>query len=135
MMIEDIKDLELAADDSKEDVAKKVQDKLGVSLEEIQECLTQWLSINAEVLASELMNIAPNGNYEDLIEDAAGMAEFLKSGVKTESWEMRQVNCLQKNLLQFEFLSNAVDEGDTFKGFVFVTFSGKILHGFCTGDN
>ena len=76
------------------------------------------------------------GNYEKLIEDNEGMAEFLKTeGHKPEHWELHYISCGENDaLIQFMFMNKAIDQGDTFKGLVYVSKSGKIRHAFAQGD-
>jgi hypothetical protein len=133
-MIEDIKDLELDIAEGTEDIDKRIQEKLGLSIQDLKEYLSKWVSDNSFEIASTLINIAPHGDYGELMEDEEKMAMFLKSEIKTDSWELQCVSCVQ-SMLQFSFLSSAIDDGETFKGYVIVNFLGKIMHAFCQGDN
>lgn len=135
-MIESMKDLGLSPDDDEEKIGNKLKDKLGVSLDDVKKYLCEHLFTNADSIANELMNIAPHGDYEKLIEDAPGMADFLKTEVvKPEYWSLSYIDNIHEQVFQLVFFSSAVDDGETFKGYVVMNFSGKIMHAFCNGDN
>ena len=134
-MIEGLGDLKIKPKDKEEDIDIKVQDGLGISLLEMKEYLSNELLLNADTIAKDLINIAPLGDYDKLMENAEEMADFLKTeGIKTEHWKLAGVKDIQDQMLQFRFLSKAVDQGDTFEGFVVVSFNGSICHAFCQGD-
>lgn len=125
--------LGLTDEDTIETVAVKTQEKLGTSIGQMQEALSKAVLSRAEELTLDFPNIAPLGDYEKLIEDNDGMTEFLKTeGHKPEHWKLYGINVsdLNKNLLSFIFHNMVVDDGSTFKGFVFVSKSGKIKHAF-----
>jgi len=125
--------LGLTDDDTAETVAVKVQEKLGTSLGLMQERLSTVLINKAEELTLELPNIAPLGDYEKLIEDNDGMAEFLKTEAhKPEHWKLYGLRSsdVKKDLISFVFVNMAVDTGETIKGFVFTNKTGKIKHAF-----
>lgn len=137
-MIENLADLELKEEDKAEDVDKKIQEKLGVSILEMQQKLSAYVVEHAEELTHEFVNIAPLGKYEDLLEDNDSMAEFLKTEAhKPEHWLIYSIrqNETNQTLLSFDFKNVAVDEGETMEGFVFVSKSGKIRHAFAQGEN
>jgi hypothetical protein len=135
-MIEKFEDLEIGEEDEEDAVAIKVKDKLGLSLEEMKNALKVFLLSNADRMAEDMMNIAPYGDYGELIEDKAPMSKFLQEDVsKIENWKLNYIKSGKDSNISFIFLSSAVDDGDVFRGFVVVSFSGKILHAFCQGDN
>lgn len=135
-MIEKFEDLEIGEEDEEDAVAIKVKDKLGLSLEEMKNALKVFLLSNADRMAEDMMNIAPYGDYGELIEDKAPMSKFLQEDVsKIENWKLNYIKSGKDSNISFIFLSSAVDDGDVFRGFVVVSFSGKILHTFCQGDN
>ncbi len=137
-MIESLADLELKEDDKAEDVDKKIQEKLGLSLVEMQQILSQYVLEHAEELTHDFANIAPLGDYSKLLEDNDGMAEFLKTEAhKPEHWRLYSVrqNETNQTLISFDFLNDAVDEGRSFEGFVFVSKSGKVRHAFAQGES
>ena len=137
-MIEKFEDLEFETADTIESVEAKVQEKLGITVQEMKEALSVSVSQYAEILAStEFVNIAPLGDYGALIEDNDGMAEFLRTEAhKPEHWQLSGVNVTEdgKKLLTFNFANDSVDDGDVFQGFVYVSFDGKIKHAFSQGD-
>jgi len=136
-MIESFEDFELLPDDKQEDIERKVQEKLGVTFQQMYIQLAEYIKSNVDEIVSELVNIAPHGNYELLIEDEdkEGMKQFLLSDVvKPENWNLDRFKVSDSNDIKFIFSSKAVDDGDTFKGFVLVSFTGKIKHAFCHGE-
>lgn len=125
--------LGLTDEDTADTVALKVQEKLGTSLGLMQEALSKATIERAEEFTLELPNIAPHGEYEKLIEDNDGMAEFLKTEAhKPENWKLYGIKMsdVKKELISFVFHNMAVDDGESFTGFVFVTKMGKIKHAF-----
>lgn len=136
-MIEKFEDLNIIEEDSLVQVEEKVKEKLGLSFTDLKNALTDYVVSHAEELTHEMPNIAPLGDYEKLLEDNDSMAEFLKTEAsKTEHWKIQGVTVseVQKNLLSFHFGNDAVDDGDAFEGFVYVSFSGKIKHAFAQGN-
>jgi len=134
-MIESFKDLDLTKEDEAEDIEKKVKEKLGLSFRVMCERLSDYINDNVDLIMEDMINIAPYEDYDLLIEDADGMVEFLKTEVvKEENWKLEGVKSMNEQALQFQFASTAVDDGETFKGFVVVSFAGKIQHAFCQGE-
>jgi hypothetical protein len=123
---------------SKEDydeanVAAKIQVKLGTSLDQMREALSKSVIDRAEELTLDFVNIAPMGDYEKLLENNDDMADFLKTEAhKLEHWRLFKIfeSDVNKDLLSFVFQNVAIDDGENFEGFVFVTKSGKIKHAF-----
>jgi hypothetical protein len=127
--------LDLKDEDTAETIAVKVQEKLGTSLGHMQEALSKSLMERAEEMTLEMVNIAPHGDYDKLIEDNDGMAEFLKTEAhKPENWKLYgiRVSDVKKDLLSFVFANMAIDQGDSMSGYVFVSKAGKIKHAFAT---
>lgn len=125
--------LDLKDEDTAETIAAKVQEKMGVSFGQMQEALAKSLVDRAEEMTLEMMNIAPHGDYEKLIEDNDGMADFLKTEAqKPENWKLYGIKSsdVKKDLISFVFVNMAVDDGDKLQGFVFVSKTGKIKHAF-----
>lgn len=134
-MIESFTDLELTKEDGLEDIEKKVKEKLGLSFSEMYERLANYIDYNVDLVVANMINVAPYGDYSELLEEVGEMIDFLKlEVVKPENWKLKEVKSMNKQALQFIFASEAVDDGDTFKGFVVVSFSGKIQHAFCHGE-
>ena len=123
----------LTEEDKVEDAARKVEEKLGISVETMKQQLSQYVIDHAEELTLELPNIAPLGDYGKLLENNDDMTQFLKEeGHKVEHWkffsiEQSQIN---KSLLSFKFANLGVDDGHTLTGFVFASKTGKIRHSF-----
>ena len=124
----------LSKDEYEEDnVAQKIEDKLGISLKQIKEVLSKSVIERSEELSLNMINIAPNGDYEKLLEDNDSMSDFLKKEAsKLEHWKLDYifVSDINNELLSFVFSNDAVDDGTTFEGFVFITKTGKIKHSF-----
>ncbi len=134
-MIESYNDLEITKEDEAEDIEKKVQEKLGLSFNQMYERLADYINDNVDIVIEDMINIAPYGDYGELLEEVGGMVDFLKLEViKPENWRLEGVKSMNEQALQFRFASEAVDDGDTFKGFVVVSFAGKIQHAFCHGE-
>lgn len=137
-MITSIADLEFNELDKKDPeiwdkIDLKLKEKLNVGLSDMKSAIASYVESHAEEIALQLPNIAPNGDYSKLIEDNDDMANFLKKEViKPEGWILilASDHDQHKNLLAFEFISKAVDEGETLKGLVFVSKSGVIRHAF-----
>jgi hypothetical protein len=111
-MIEKFEDLDLQDVDTMEQVADKIREKLGVSIEEMQQALSSHVVEKAEALTHEFVNIAPLGDYSKLLEDNDSMAEFLKTeGHKPEHWVLYGVrqSDVNENLISFKFF-NKIDE-------------------------
>lgn len=110
----------------------KLQEKLGLKIIDLQNALCDWIKRNAEELSQEFVNIAPSGDYARLLEDNDSLAVFLKEeSAKPEHWKLFGMKPSDNpNMIQFMFDCTVVDDGDTFKGFVFVSKSGKIRHSF-----
>jgi len=107
-------------------VSSKIQEKLGISLLEMKEVLSKSVRDRAEEMTLELTNIAPFGNYDKMIEDNDGMADFLKTEAhKVENWNLYgiEVSPMNKELLSFIFKNPSIDDGEVFEGFVFVSKS------------
>lgn len=123
----------LVDEDTAETISVKVQEKLGISIETMKESLSKVTIDRAEEFTLEFPNIAPLGDYDKLIEDNDGMAEFLKNEAhKSEHWKLTglKISEVKGDLISFIFANMAVDDGTTFKGFVFVSTTGKIKHAF-----
>lgn len=138
-MIDNFEDLGLDDKDEMPQVEQKIQEKLGLTVAEMKAALGDYVQGHAEELTHEFVNMAPLGDYSKLLEDNDSMSEFLKTeGFKSEHWELRGIRAsdVQKNLLSFEFANKSVDDGESFQGFVYVSFQGKIKHAFAQGcDN
>ena len=132
--MEDMKDL--VSDDIKtpEDLDKVLQERLGISLQEMTHALTDSLRQRAEEVAEDCFSVAPYGDYSKMIEDPEGVAKFFRDeAAKPEHWKLEFFEMKKKGdqLIEFIFNNTAVDDGDILKGFVFVGLSGTIRHAFC----
>lgn len=137
-MIEKFSELDLQPEDEMEVIEQKVKEKLGISIEEMRQALSSYVIENAEELTHEFVNMAPLGDYSKMLEDNDSMSEFLKTEAhKPEHWHLYSVRQSDANaaLISFDFKNKAIDDGEIFSGFVFVSKSGKIRHAFAQGES
>jgi len=121
--------------DSNDDSAKmdtKIRAALGLGFSECAEALSVALSTKAHEVAQDMINCAPYGKYDQLLEDKEKIAEFFKTeAYKPENWKAQFVEIKKdKPMMEIVFFNQAVDQGDILQGFVFVGVSGKIRHAF-----
>lgn len=132
-MISDFKELGFLNDETPEQWDSKLQEKLGLSVADMKVALSKYINDKAEELSLTFVNIAPFGDYGLLIEDNEEMAKFLKTEASNpDHWNLESSLNSPDNqsLLQFTFYCAAVDDGDLFKGHVYVSKSGAIRHVF-----
>jgi hypothetical protein len=130
---EDIKDLD--HEQVRQFIWGRMRDKIGVKNEDMIAALSKSLVDRAEEITLDMPNLAPYGDYEKLIESNDEMATFLKTeACKPENWEAYGFSTrdmlTEKALISFVFWNNAVDDGKTLEGTVFVSKYGKIKHCF-----
>jgi hypothetical protein len=133
-MLDSFKDFSFGETKTVEDVDKLLQEKLGVSLQQCQEALSNALLLRAEEVVPDLPSVAPYGDYGKLMEDPETILTFLQQeAFKEENWscEFAEIRNKEKDqLMELVFYNKAVDDGDILKGYVFVGLSGKIRHAF-----
>lgn len=133
-MIESFKDLTFEGCKTEEDAAARLQEKLGLTLQECKEALSNSLVIRAEEVVEDLPSCAPYADWDKLMEDPADIQKFLEEEAsKPENWEIIffYARKEQDKVAEFVFYNKAVDDGDILKGYVYVGLSGKIRHAFC----
>lgn len=114
---------------------KALEEKLGLTIKDMQMAITDWLQTNAEKVAQDFFNIVPNGEYGLLIEEPNSIVEYLRTeATKLEHWSLSEAR-VRDNMIGLVFDCKAVDEGDTFKGFIFITRNGKIKHAFAQNQD
>jgi hypothetical protein len=114
---------------------KALEEKLGLSIFDTQKSIGDWLAVNAEKVSQEFINIVPNGDYDLLIDDHDAIIEYLRTEAsKPENWVFLEAR-VRDNFLGLVFDCKVVDEGDTFKGFVFIAKNGKIKHAFAQNQD
>jgi len=131
------KELDLKDEDKREDVINKITAKLNLSHETLCEGISAFVKDHAEEFTLEMLNIAPYGEYESLIEDEDNMAEFLKKeAVKLDNWKLVMIEpvSMDTSLIKFMYHNVAVDEGEVLRGFAIVSLSGKVRHAFANVD-
>jgi len=130
----EFKDLGLEDKDKTDQIDEKVREKLGIGLSEMKDALSQSVQERAVEIVESMINIAPMGDYERLMEDPDDMATFLRDEAhKPEHWVLNFLE-FKNDHFHFSFLNKAIDEGDNFVGSVFVSQSGKIRHAFAYGE-
>jgi hypothetical protein len=137
-MIETFADLGLKDIDKVEEVDLKIKEKLGLGVDILQEKIGSYVASHAEELSLQFRTITPFGKYENLIENNDDMASFLKESCsKPEHWKLEMINPsdVNKSLIEFVFYCDAVDDQDNFKGFAFVSMSGKVRHCFARSSD
>ena len=132
-MITDFKDLELDKLNGLEDIEKMFKEKMDLSLSSCGEALEAALKSKAEAMVPDIINLAPNGDYDMLLEEPEEILHFLTNeACKAENWVLQYVEQRKAGdqMLQLMFNNKAVDEGDVVRGIVYVGMSGKIRHAF-----
>jgi len=139
-MSDSFKDLDFSDLDEEKDaveqISAKLKEKLGVSLEEMTTTLSTWVQEHADEVVLDFVNIAPFEDYGKMLEDNEGMAEFLKTEAhKPEHWQLHFMGIdTKRDLFEVIFSNVAVDDGDSLRGYVFVSPSGKIRHAFAQAE-
>lgn len=130
-----LKDLDHKAPNFWELFDNIIQEKIGINLATIKQSLIDYVVAHAEELSLELPNLSPHGNYAKMIENNDGMTEFLKNELTNlDLWQVKGISehDQYKQLLRFEFICTAVDDGETLDAKVFVSKAGIIRHAFVT---
>jgi hypothetical protein len=124
-------------EDLNKQIRDRVQEKLGLSFDELKQSLSDYVIANADEIATQFVNISPFGDYSKMLEEPDKMAKFLKTeGHKAENWVEEGLSPTEsKDLITFRFSNKSVDDGDVFDGFVYVSFQGKIKHAFAQGND
>jgi hypothetical protein len=132
-MIESFRDLPIKDCKNVEELDKILQEYLELSLSSCTQFLAEALVKRASEVASDMVNLAPHGKYDLLMEDKKVMAKFLQEeAMKPENWTPQFIEYKEgSKLMEMIFFNSAVDDGDSLKGFVYIGVSGKIRHAFC----
>jgi hypothetical protein len=131
------KDLDINEEDKIEQIEEKLKRVLNLTSDDMKPHICTWLKSHAEELTLQLTNIAPHGDYEKLIEDNDGMAEFLKNETaKPENWKLSLISAYNKenSLIKFTFSTPSVDIGKSLRGLVFVGPKGNMRHAFVVAE-
>lgn len=136
--MESFEELDFSKVETVDQIENYIKEQLGADFAAIRSRLSTDLQNRAEELTLEFTNIAPNGDYEKLLEDNDSMATFLKSeAAKDENWklvEMQVVKYAGQQMLECIFNNKAVDDGTSLEGYVFLSKTGKIRHAFTQGN-
>jgi len=132
-MVDKLSDIPLKDTKTSEEMDKVLREHLGIGFSECAEALSASVAERAGELAEEMINLAPYGDYDKVMEDKGLILSFLREeATKVENWaiEFIEVRKATDQLMELVFFNKAVDDGDILKGFVFVGLSGKIRHAF-----
>ena len=136
--MEDFDEIDFKALETAEDVETMLKEKMGMAFVTMQDALNVVLKSKAEELTHDFTNIAPNGDYEKLLEDNDSMAAFLKetAAALAENWKITEIRVDRSKipLLQCQFINTTVDDGTTLEGHVFLGRNGTIRHAFVQGN-
>lgn len=129
--MEDFRELNIS-DMKFADAPAILQEKLGITMEQCSQLLSEALLKKVDDLVEELPSMAPLGDYSKMTEDKEVMRQFLREeAFKPEHWKLEMLEVRKDSkLMELLFMNKAVDDGDIVKGFVFVGVSGKIRHAF-----
>lgn len=117
-----------------EEIESQIENLTNISFNELKRKLSNYVVDNAAKIVEEVHNIIPYGDYSSIIEDKLQMEVFLKDASnKLENWELDLV-MQENNLLQLVFNNISVDDGEIFKGHIFISANGKIKHLFARID-
>jgi hypothetical protein len=138
-MIEKIEDLGFNDQQTPEEIAAIVKEKLGIGFPEMAELLSIYLDEKADEIAKNYVTVIPYGDYGKLLEGDAKIAHFFRTeAAKLESWVPFKLyvskDPKQPEMIEVAFDNVAVDEGDSMKGYVFISFAGIVRHTFVVGD-
>lgn len=115
------------------DIDKLLQEHLHISLQDCYQALSESLKNRAEELLIDMINLAPYGDYNALMEEPQEMLTFLiEEAAKPENWEVQFVDVKKQDdqLLEVMCFNSSIDDGDILKGFLFIGLTGKIRHCF-----
>ena len=133
MALKSFKDLSFEDIDTIEKIDAVLKENLGTGLTECAEALCVSLKVRAEELSPDVINIAPYGKFEDLLENQDQITAFLRDeAAKPENWKLQYIDIKKDNdqLLEAVFMNTSCDEGESLSGYVFLGLSGKIRHCF-----
>lgn len=138
--MENFDELDFSKAETPEDIENILKEKMGVSFLPLQERLCSVLKEKAEELTHDFTNIAPNGDYDKILEDNDGMAEFLKTEAAVPTnWIVHELRVERINpklplMLQLMFNNKVVDDGTTLEGYIYLSKTGAIRHAFIQGN-
>lgn len=138
-MIDKPEDLGFQGKETDEQVMTILQEKLGITLEEMTAALQQYVQSHAEELATNFLVVIPHEDYTKGIEDQSKIAKFFREDAALPAnwvlWDLHSTNESDKlPMIKISFRNKAVDEGKSMHGHVLLNFGGKILHAFVHGD-
>lgn len=123
--------LGIKSDHKEEDIDKIIQEKMNVSILNLKQAIFAQLIEYSEKISEDIVNIIPFGDYDKLIEEPKDIVRFLREeSIKPEYWDLSYIEDVDGGILKFVFYCNMVDEGNTLKGFTFISKDGKIKHVF-----
>ncbi len=138
-MIESFESLGITGEEEVEQLDALFQEKLNISFADMKTALRESLHDHANEVASQFLVMTPNGDYSKLLEDQPKIANFLRNEAsKNENWLPVYIGTSRDpklpNMLEILFGNKAVDDGNAVMGYVFLNYSGKVLHLFVQGE-
>lgn len=132
--MESFEDLNFTKDETLETILPKIQEKMGITPEDLKVSVLNSVSKRYEEIAQDFPNLAPYNKYKEMLTEKSDMAEFIKNEcVKPENWKLFQIKLTklgETDMLQFTFDCTAMDEENPLKGHVFVNKNSKVKYSF-----
>lgn len=138
-MIEKWEDLGVTGEETPEQLNEIFKEKLGITFEDMTSLLSKYVEEKAEELASNFVTVIPYEDYSKFLEDPTKIADFFRrEASKPENWTPSYMGTSKDkkkpNMIEVLFENKAVDDGKSMTGFIFLSYSGKVLHAFVHGD-
>lgn len=139
-MIEKVEDFGFTNEQTPEETAAIVKEKLGIGFPEMAAHLSTHLGERADEVAQDFVTLIPYGDYDKLLEGDDKIANFLRTeAVKVESWVAYKIfadDTLKgyPEMIQITFRNQAVDEGGSLIGYVWVSYAGVVRHVSIVGE-
>lgn len=139
-MITSFEDLGLTGEEDATQVQAILEEGLEIKFEDILERLNSCLRERASEVAENFLVMVPFEDYDKLLEEQPQMVQFLREqAAQSKHWQPKYIgNSRDKklpNMVELLFNNTAVNDGEAVMGYVFLSFSGKVLHLFVRGDS
>lgn len=125
-------DLELTPSMNEKELNLKIKEKLNVTLLLLKKNLCSFIKKNLNTLSKNVISIAPFNDYSRFVNEPEDVLKFIKEEVcKSKNWKIVAVTPIvnnDKQLVKFQFNCIAADDGNIFKGYIYVDNEGSILH-------
>jgi len=116
---------------------RQIQEKLYVSLDNMKNEIINWVRDNTMSLAEQFKYVVAFGDYDRFFDEKQLIQGFFaEEASKIENWIISGAKLdLKLNLIKFAFSCKAIDEGDSLKGYVYVSENGKVKHAFAQNES